>query len=110
MGITKTDNYSTKQNEVAILLKALAHPARITIVEYLLKTNKCICNDIVNEVPLSQPTVSQHLRELKSAGLIQGEIQGNSICYCINQKTWKKLEKYMNGIFDKLSKLKSVSC
>ena len=110
MGITKSDNFNTRQNEIAVLLKAIAHPARIAIIEYLLKSNKCICNDIVSEIKLAQPTVSQHLRELKNSGLIKGEISGNSICYCLNEKSWMKLQKYMNNIFAKLENLNPKSC
>lgn len=91
MGITKSDFFSEKQNNLANQLKALAHPARIAIIEFLLKTDSCICGDIVNELPLSQATVSQHLRELKQAGLIKGNIEGNAICYCIDQEAFSKL-------------------
>ena len=84
MGVTKTERFTQEQNDIAILLKALAHPARIAIIEYLLSVDSCICNDIVDEIKLAQPTVSQHLKELKNAGIIQGEIDGKSICYCIN--------------------------
>ena len=69
MGTSKTFYFNEKQNELAILVKALGHPARIAILEYLLKVNSCICGDIVNQLPLAQPTVSQHLKELKAAGL-----------------------------------------
>jgi ArsR family transcriptional regulator, arsenate/arsenite/antimonite-responsive transcriptional repressor len=110
MGITKTDNFSSKQNELSVLLKAIAHPARIAIIEYLLKSDKCICGDIVNEIPLSQPTVSQHLRELKNAGLIAGEIEGNSICYCINDKAWSKLKRSLENLFEKYEKNKVKNC
>jgi len=81
MGITKTAGFTIEQNELAILAKAIGHPARIAIIEYLLKTDSCICGDIVKELPLAQPTVSQHLKELKNAGLIKGNIEGTSICY-----------------------------
>lgn len=91
MGITKSESFTEAQNNLANQLKALAHPARIAIIEYLLKTNSCICGDIVNELPLSQATVSQHLKELKQAGLIKGNIEGNSICYCIDQENFGKL-------------------
>lgn len=91
MGITKSESFTEEQNNLANQLKALAHPARIAIIEYLLKTNSCICGDIVNELPLSQATVSQHLKELKQAGLIKGNIEGNSICYCIDQENFNKL-------------------
>ncbi|MEY3240897.1 MAG: hypothetical protein RIR11_2335 [Bacteroidota bacterium] len=90
MGATKTEHFTDSQNELAVFAKALGHPARVAIIEFLLKTDKCICGDIVNELPLSQPTVSQHLRELKDAGLIQGNIEGNAICYCINPEPFTK--------------------
>ena len=91
MGATKTQHFTDEQNEIATLLKALAHPARVAIIEYLLSVDTCICNDIVAEINLAQPTVSQHLKELKNAGIIQGEIEGKSICYCVNPETLKKL-------------------
>ena len=86
MGATKTDHFSDKQNEISTLAKAFGHPARVAIMDYLLKVDTCICGDIVNELPLAQPTVSQHLKELKNAGLIKGDIEGNTICYCIDEK------------------------
>jgi ArsR family transcriptional regulator, arsenate/arsenite/antimonite-responsive transcriptional repressor len=107
MGLTKTDQFTDKQNELAILLKALAHPARIAIIEYIIKTDNCICGDIVNELPLAQPTVSQHLKELKSAGLIKGNIEGTSICYCLDEKTWNKFQKILNQLFEKIEIKKS---
>ena len=95
MGISKTEHFTDKQNELASLLKALAHPARIAILEHIIKVNACICNDIVNELPLAQPTISQHLKELKNAGIIKGNIEGNAICYCIDEKNQlNKLPKY----------------
>lgn len=109
MGITKTDNFTAKQNEIANQLKALAHPARIAIIEHLLKVNSCICNDIVNEINLAQPTISQHLKELKQADLIRGSIDGKSICYCINEKTFSQLTSYVNNISSKL-KEKTYCC
>ena len=102
MGATKSDFFSDQQNEMAQLLKALAHPARIAIVEYLLNVDSCICGDIVNELPLAQPTVSQHLKELKNANIIQGTIEGTSICYCLNPKTITLLEEFFGGISNKL--------
>ena len=98
MGASKTEQFTSQQNELAILAKALGHPARIAIIEYLLKVNACICGDIVNELPLAQPTVSQHLRELKNAGLIKGNIEGNAICYCIDPSTFG----FMRNYFDKI--------
>ncbi len=104
MGATKTEHFTDKQNSIATMAKALGHPARIAIVEYLIKMNECICGDIVNELPLAQPTVSQHLKELKNAGLIKGSIEGNSICYCIDEKTIEKLQNYFAAISKKLEK------
>lgn len=98
MGATKTDHFTERQNQIATIAKALGHPARIAIIEHLLKVNACICSDIVDELPLAQPTVSQHLKELKNAGLIQGNIEGNSICYCINEKTFNILKEYFSKI------------
>ena len=102
MGATKTDHFTTRQNELAVVMKALGHPARVAIVEYLLKVDACICGDIVNELPLAQPTVSQHLRALKDADLIQGEIEGNAICYCLNKKTFAKLQRSLSRLFEKI--------
>jgi DNA-binding transcriptional ArsR family regulator len=104
MGTTKSDLFNKKQNETASLLKAIAHPARIAIVEYLMNVESCICGDIVNQLPLAQPTVSQHLKELKLAGVIQGSIEGNSICYCLNEKSIQKLKVYFETIETKISK------
>jgi DNA-binding transcriptional ArsR family regulator len=103
MGATKTDNFTVGQNAMAILFKALGHPARVAILEYLLKVDTCICGDIVNELPLAQPTVSQHLKELKNAGLIKGSIEGNAICYCIDEKAIEKLQSYFTNISTKLT-------
>jgi len=93
MGITKTDNFNDTQNRMASLAKAIGHPARIAILEFLLKKNTCICGDLVEELPLSQATVSQHLKALKEVGLIKGEIEGTSICYCINEKVWNEIQQ-----------------
>ncbi|MGG9972665.1 ArsR/SmtB family transcription factor [Ferruginibacter sp. SUN002] len=110
MGATKTDFFSEKQNEIANIMKALGHPARVAIIDYLLTVNTCICGDIVNVLPLAQPTVSQHLKELKNAGLIKGNIEGNAICYCIDEKTFVKFQKYLGDIFTKIQKQKSNCC
>ena len=102
MGSTKTTHFTNEQNEMAVLAKALGHPARIAIMEYLLSVNACICGDIVNELPLAQATVSQHLKELKNAGLIQGTIEGNAICYCINETTLEKFNNYLQQLTSKM--------
>lgn len=110
MGITKSDYFSESQNELANQLKALAHPARIAILEFLLKSDSCICGDIVNELPLSQATVSQHLKELKQAGIIKGNIEGNSICYCIDQSNFIKIIERLNSINSQLINKNSQCC
>lgn len=102
MGASKTEQFSKRENEMAQLFKALAHPARIAIVEYLLSVDTCICGDIVDHLPLAQPTVSQHLKELKQAGIIQGSVEGTAICYCINEKTLQKIQKYFGKIESKI--------
>ncbi len=102
MGATKTDQFSKRENEMAQLFKALAHPARIAIVEYLLSVDTCICGDIVDHLPLAQPTVSQHLKELKQADVIQGSVEGTAICYCINEKTMQKIQRYFGKIESKI--------
>ncbi len=106
MGATKTEHFTDAQNQIAKIAKALGHPARIAIIEYLMKTNECICGDIVNELPLAQPTVSQHLKELKNAGIIKGSISGNAICYCIDEKTIEILNSYFLKIIQTTSKSK----
>jgi DNA-binding transcriptional ArsR family regulator len=102
MGASKSASFSAEHNEMATLFKALSHPARIAIVEYLLSVDTCICGDIVNELPLAQPTISQHLKELKNANIIKGNIEGTAICYCINPETIQKIEKHFNVISIKL--------
>ena len=102
MGATKTDHYSEKQNKIAIIAKALGHPARLAIVEHLVKVNACICGEIVHVIPLAQPTVSQHLKELKNAGIINGDIEGNTICYCIDKQAIKTINDYFSAILETL--------
>jgi len=110
MGSSNTEHYTVKQNSFATLCKALGHPARVAILEYLLKVDTCICGDIVNELPLAQPTISQHLKELKNAGIIKGSIEGNAICYCIDEKVIEKLQTYFFNITEKLEKRKNNCC
>lgn len=93
MGASKSDFFTENQNNLANIFKALGHPARIAILEHLLQQNSCICNDLVNILPLSQSTVSQHLRELKNANIIKGSIEGNSVCYCINEETIELIQR-----------------
>ena len=98
MGVSKSNFFTEKQNELANMFKALSHPARVAIIEYLLSVDTCICGDIVNELPLAQPTISQHLKELKNANIIKGTIEGTSICYCINPDTIQIIEKHFSTI------------
>jgi ArsR family transcriptional regulator len=85
MGITKSQQFSTGQNQLALVCKVLGHPARIAILEYLFRVDACICGDIVEEIGLAQSTISQHLKELKRADLIKGETEGAKVCYCLNR-------------------------
>ena len=100
MGATKTFEFTIKYNSLAKYAKAFAHPARISILQLLAKKQTCICGDIVDELPLSQSTVSQHLKELKDAGLIKGDIDGAKVCYCIDEKEWKAAQQSINKLFD----------
>jgi predicted transcriptional regulator len=99
MGITKTEIFNEKQNRLATMLKALAHPARIAIIQHLIKADACICGDLVEELGLAQATISQHLKELKAVGIIQGTVEGTSVCYCIDPKVWKQFEKELGLLF-----------
>jgi len=99
MGITKLEEFTIRDNKIAKYAKALAHPARVAILQLLIKKQACICGDIVEELPLSQSTVSQHLKELKEAGLIKGDIDGAKVCYCIDEKEWNNAKEYLNSLF-----------
>lgn len=110
MGVSKTDVFSQEQNNLAQLNKALGHPARIAIIEYLMEKKNCICKDIVDELPLSQPTISQHLRALKAAGLIQGTIEGNSICYCLAPEGFEQLTDYYSSVLKVFTQSNTSCC
>jgi DNA-binding transcriptional ArsR family regulator len=99
MGRSKKQVFSTDQNRLADLAKALGHPARIAILEFLAQSDACMCGDIVEKLPLSQSTVSQHLRELKNAGLIKGDVEGARVCYCIDNKALEKARKLLDKFF-----------
>jgi len=107
MGATKSDQFTQTQNNLANLAKALGHPARIAIIEYLLKVDACICGDIVEVLPLAQPTVSQHLKELKNAGLIKGNIEGTAICYCIDEEGFEKIRSFFDHVAGTMRKKRS---
>lgn len=100
MGITRTDIFSDDTNKMAQLAKAFAHPARLTILRHLISSKTCIVNDLVDVVGLSQPTISQHLKELKTIGIVIGEIEGPRVCYCINDAVWEEVKKTFSELFD----------
>ena len=100
MGTTKAEEFKLKDIRIANYAKALSHPARIAILKLLIDKKTCICGDIVDELPLSQSTVSQHLKELKQAGLIKGDIEGAKVCYCIDEKEWKAAKERLDQLFD----------
>ncbi|QNF31256.1 winged helix-turn-helix transcriptional regulator (plasmid) [Adhaeribacter swui] len=104
MGVTKTQNFTEAQNQLATFAKVLGHPARIAILQYLLKQQTCICSNLVDELPLAQATVSQHLKELKAVGLIIGEIEGTSVCYCINEPVWEQARDMLLNLFTSSTK------
>lgn len=99
MGKTKTEIFSSKQNRLATILKAMAHPARIAIIQHLIKAEHCICGDLVEELGLAQATISQHLKELRNIGLIKGCVEGTSISYCIDEKVWAQVKNEFEGFF-----------
>jgi ArsR family transcriptional regulator, arsenate/arsenite/antimonite-responsive transcriptional repressor len=99
MGITKTEIFTEAQNELALIAKVLGHPARIAILQHLLKVNSCICGNLVEEIGLAQPTISQHLKELKTVGLIKGSIEGTSVCYCIDGARWNQIQQLLEELF-----------
>jgi DNA-binding transcriptional ArsR family regulator len=92
MGLTKSEIFTEQQNAIANIAKVLGHPARIAILQHLFKMNSCICGDLVDEIGLAQPTISQHLKELKTLGIIKGNIEGTSVCYCIDQEQWQHIQ------------------
>lgn len=100
MGLAKTEMFSDKQNEISLFAKAFGHPARVAILQHLFKINSCICGDLVSEIGLAQPTISQHLKELKHLGLIKGSVEGTSVCYCINTENWAKMKSIMLQFLD----------
>lgn len=103
MGVTKTEVFTAEQNRVAELAKAFAHPARVAILQLLAQKKACVCGDLVDELPLAQATVSQHLKELKRIGIIAGEIDPPRVCYCINEPVWEEARGAFGGVFDMLT-------
>lgn len=110
MGLTKSDLFTKEQNELAIMAKVFAHPARIAIIQHLVKANSCINGTLVQELGLAQATISQHLKELKSVGIIQGTIEGVSMSYCINPDKWKEIQELFANLFESFNTNRSVDC
>ena len=100
MGLSKTEFFSVQQNDIALFAKAFSHPARVAILQYLFKSNQCICGDLVLKIGLAQATISQHLKALKSMGLIQGSIEGTAVCYCVDPKIWMKMKHVLGDFLD----------
>ena len=96
---SKSKDYSIDNEELARFAKALGHPARITILQFLDSLGSCYFGEIHNELPIAKATVSQHLKELKDAGLIQGEIETPKVKYCINTENWEKAQAYFDTFF-----------
>lgn len=110
MGLTKTQNFTGEENQLAAYAKALAHPARIAILQHLLKQNTCICGDLVEVLPLAQATVSQHLKELRAIGLIKGTVEGTSVCYCIDQQKWEEVKGVFLQLFSAVVTCQDKCC
>lgn len=108
--IKKAEDFSAKDSILAKYAKALSHPARIAILNLLVQKQTCICGDIVEELPLAQSTVSQHLKVLKEAGLIKGEIEGSTVCYCIDEVEWKLAKNIINDLFLSFQSCSSKCC
>ncbi len=104
---TKENRFTEEQNQIALFAKALGHPARVKILQYLFETKSCVCGDIVDEIGLAQSTISQHLKELKKIGLIQGTVEGTSVCYCINNENWTKMKQLLGEFFNQDHEMKS---
>ncbi len=100
MGLTRSEIFTQEQNKIATIARVLGHPARISILQHLILVKACICGDLVKEIGLAQPTISQHLKELKNLGLIKGNIEGNSICYCIDEEKWKEVKLIFTAFFN----------
>ncbi|MDT0294935.1 ArsR/SmtB family transcription factor [Mesonia ostreae] len=100
MGVSKTEIFTERQNEIALFAKVFGHPARVAILQHLFTIKTCVCGDLVNEIKLAQPTISQHLKELKKLGLIKGNIEGTRVCYCIDFKNWTAMKEVMHQFLD----------
>lgn len=104
MGATKTEKFDHSQITIALVAKVLAHPARVAILQHISQQEGCICNDLVDVIGLAQPTISQHLNEIKKIGLLKGDFEGKNLCYCINEEKWKELQEIFYSFFGKINK------
>jgi DNA-binding transcriptional ArsR family regulator len=102
MGLTKSFHFSEEQNQLALYAKAFAHPARVAIIQQIIKNKTCIVGTLTDVLPLSHSTISQHLKELKHSGIIKGKIEGFSICYCIDQEHWNNVKKILINFFSEI--------
>ncbi len=100
MGITKSEMFTEQQNQIALLAKTFGHPARVAILQHLFNINSCVCGDLVDEIGLAQPTISQHLKELKNIGLIKGSVDGTKVCYCVDTEKWIEMKQVMNSFLN----------
>lgn len=110
MGVTKSEIFSPLQNKIANIARVLGHPARIAILQQIMRTQSCICGELTTEIGLAQPTISQHLKELKSIGLIKGNIEGVKVCYCIDQEKWKEMNSLLTEFFSQNSPMNNECC
>lgn len=110
MGLTKAEIFTEQQNKIALIAKAFGHPARVAILQHLFKIDTCICGDLVDEIGLAQPTISQHLKELKNLGLIKGIVEGTKVCYCINQENWQEMENLFKAFLGRKVNAKGNCC
>ena len=108
MGLAKTEMFTDEQNKISMFAKAFGHPARVAILQHLFKIDTCICGDLVSEIGLAQPTISQHLKELENLGLIKGNVEGTSVCYCIDKENWSSMKDIMAQFLDQ--DISSNSC
>jgi len=110
MGLAKSEIFTDDQNEIALFAKAFGHPARVSILQHLFNTNVCVCGDLVDEIGLAQPTISQHLKELKNLGLIKGNVEGTSVCYCINHEKWTAMKTVMHNFLNQDLEINKACC
>ena len=110
MGLAKTEIFTDKQNKIALFAKVFGHPARVAILQQLFKLNTCVCGDLVTEIGLAQPTISQHLKELKLLGLIKGNVEGTSVCYCIDKKKWLEMKETMQEFLNQDIEQNNTCC